>query len=135
EQHQKAKEKVCKILSSDRGPPFGISVAIKVEAFNEWRHTLDHFYPADPYYFCIDRVLYTLVYATGPGGEDFTIYCDQEKEHETIALEIARWHEGRLTKDPSLATNPDNARRSISVLYGPKRKHRPLQLADIHAND
>jgi hypothetical protein len=134
-QFLKATGDICKILSDEMGPPLGISVSLSVQAFNDWRETLDHFYPADPYYFCLDRVLYTLAYATGPGAEDITIYCDQEKEHELLATEIARWHEARVNKTPSLATNPLSGPRGIDVHYGSNRKFVPLQLADILAND
>jgi Protein of unknown function (DUF3800) len=135
EQHLKAQGDICKILSDPGGPPCGIAAAVLVPAFNKWRETLDHYYPSDPYYFCLDEVLHTLVYSTGPGAEDITIYCDQEKEHELLGTDIARWHEARLNKTPSLATNPLDRPRNVSVLYGPKRKFIPLQLADILAND
>jgi Protein of unknown function (DUF3800) len=135
EKHLKAKRDICEILSDELGPPFGIGVAVNIKQFNEWRDGLDHYYPSDPYYFCLDRVLYTLVYSTGPHDEGITVYCDQEKEHELLGVEIARWHEARLNKDPSLATNPINTPRPVSVHYGPKREFIPIQLADILAND
>jgi hypothetical protein len=131
----KAKGDICKILSHAGGPPFGMSVALNLEAFKEWRGNLNHFYPADPYYFCLDRILYTMLYSTGPQPDSMTIYCDQEKEHELLGTEIARWHEERLNKHPYLATNPLKEPRPVSVHYGPKRQFVPLQLADILAND
>ncbi|NRG19402.1 DUF3800 domain-containing protein [Rhizobiales bacterium] len=133
--HLKARHDICRILS-ETGPPFGISVALNVEVFNQWRSNLDHYYPSDPYYFCLDRVLNTLIYATGSkDDEGILIYCDQEKEHESMGSDLAQWHEARLRNDPSLATNPVEAQRDVSILYGPKRTHISMQLADIFAND
>lgn len=134
-QHLKAQGDICRILSDDTAVPVGVSVAVNVLAFNEWRSTLDHYHLSDPYYFCLDQVLNTLIYAAGPGADSLTIYCDQEKEHELLGADIARWHEARLNKDPSLAINPMPAPRPVSVYYGPKRQFVPLQLADILAND
>jgi hypothetical protein len=99
------------------------------------RATLTDYYPPDPYYFCLDRVLSTIVYSTGPNDKGITIYCDQEKEHELIGRDLVRWHEARLAHNPSLATNPLTGPREVSVHYGPKRQFIPLQLADILAND
>lgn len=135
EKWEQAKHQVCEILSHVGGPPIAISVALKVQALKEWLPKLDHYYPSDPYYFCLDRALYTLMYATGPNYDGITIYCDQEENHERLAVDIARWHENRLKNDPSLATNPLSEPKPVSVLYGPKRRFVPLQLADILAND
>jgi len=133
-QRLKAQGDICRIFSDEKGPPFGISVAINVYAFKQWLSTLDHYHLPDPHYFCLDQVLNSLIYATGPGAESLTIYCDQEKEHEALGVDIARWHEARLKKDPSLATNPAH-QRDVTVTHGPKRRFVPLQLADILAND
>lgn len=136
-QHAKAQEDICRILSDAGGPPYGVGAAVGVSAFNKWRETPDNYHlgRGGPYYFCLDEVLNTLVYATGPGAENIMIYCDQEKEHELLGADIARWHEARLKRTPSLATNPLDRPRDVTVIYGPKRQFIPLQLADILAND
>src|ERR1700730_4167237 len=133
--HLLAQGQISNILSTIK--PVGLSVALNIEAFEEWRHGLNHYYPSDPYYFCLDRVLYQLIYRIkeAPVDDGITIYCDQEKEHELLGVDIARWHEARLNKDPLLASFPLDGPRPIAVLYGPKRKFIPLQLADILAND
>jgi hypothetical protein len=108
----KAKGDICKILSDNRGPPIGVAYAANVDLFQQWRATLNDYYPNDPYYFCLDRVLSTLSYSTGPKDTGITIYCDQEKEHELIGTDLVRWHEARLAYNPRLATVP---------LPGPRR--------------
>jgi hypothetical protein len=133
--HLHAKGEICKILSATRA--IGVAVSLHTRVFDEWRATLDHYYPSDPYYFCLDRVLYSLVYMIkqGPKDDGITIYCDQEKEHELLGADIARWHEARLARDLSLASFPLDEPRPVSILYGPKRQFLPLQIADIYAND
>jgi hypothetical protein len=131
----KARGDICKILSDRRGPSMGVVVAADVTVFQEWRGSLKDYYPSDPYYFCLDRVLNTLFYSTGPNDTGITIYCDQEKEHERLGADIAKWHEARLAQNPSLATNPLSGPRPVSFCYGPNRELVPLQLADILAND
>ena len=118
----KAKGDICAILSDSHGPPFGVGVAADVRLFQEWRSSLNHYYPSDPYFYCLDLILSSLVYSTGPNDSGITIYCDQEKEHELLGGDIVKWHE-------------QPGPRPVSVLYGPKRRFVPLQLADILAND
>ena len=134
-QHLKAKGDICDILANLSA--IGVAVSLNVQAFSEWRAGLNHYYPSDPYYFCLDRVLYSLVYMIkqGPKDDGITIYCDQEKEHELLGADIARWHEARLNKNLSLASFPLEGPRDVSVYYGSKRQFLPLQAADIFAND
>jgi hypothetical protein len=133
--HDKCKEEVCRIISSIP-KPMGVGVAVDTRLFEEWRMTLDAWYPSDPYYFCLDRVLYRLITGISeyPEDEGVTIYCDQEQGYEAIGQDIARWHQTRLKRDPTVGTHAVGPDRQVDVHYGSSVDFKPLQLADILAH-
>jgi hypothetical protein len=70
--------------------PLGVGASVDTRLFEEWRMTLDACYPSDPYYFCLDRVLYRLItgISEAPKDEGITIYCDQEQGYEEIGQDM-----------------------------------------------
>lgn len=130
--HQACFERICKIF--DELKPFGVGTALSIPLFEEWRIEQHVFYPADPYFFCIDRCLFTLIHGgivESKGDEGIEIYCDRDKGRERISLELASWHEAKMRKFPTPMVNPE---RHISTHYVASFEHRPLQAADILAH-
>jgi hypothetical protein len=118
------------------GGIMAVAWAVSSKAFEEWRTAQRQFYPADPYYFCLDRVLRQLIIGTHerPNDEGIAIYVDRDKGRERLAKELAEWHEDRLRQLPP-RTYSINPQREISVTYGRSSfDYKPLQLADIIAN-
>jgi hypothetical protein len=111
----------------------GVGAAVKISAFNEWRLDAGHYYSADPYYFCLDYCLRTLILGLFefPLDEGVTIYCDQEKEHELIGRDIALWHEARLRRYGPSQRQRD---RVINTYYVSSFKYVPIRAADILAH-
>jgi hypothetical protein len=94
---------------------------------------LDQFYPNDPYYLCLDRVLYQPITGTSeaPNDEGIVIYIDRDQEYEKIGNAIAQWHIDRLRLVPSVGTDDIASDRQVDVYYGSSFDFAPLQLADI----
>ena len=128
---QNAQVAICKAISSTR--LIGTGIAIDINLFKEWRLRLDQFYPNDPYYFCLDRVLYQLITGTSEVSKDegIVIYIDRDQEYEKIGNAIAQWHIDRLRFVPSVGANDIASDRQVDVHYGSSFNFAPLQLADI----
>lgn len=112
-----------------------VACAVSSVALEEWRTAQRQFYPADPYYFCLDRVLRQLIIGVyeQPKDEGIGIYVDRDKGRERLAKEVAEWHEDRLRQLPRIGSI--NPQREISVTHGVSSfDYKPLQLADIVAN-
>ena len=126
-----AQSAICKAIASVK--LLGVGVALSVRVFDEWRMTLDQYYPDDPYYFCLDRVLYHLISGLSetPKDEGITIYIDNDKQYEDIGLRVAKWHMDRLRRDPSVRTEFIAPDRPVDTHYGSSLDLKPLQLADI----
>ena len=128
-----ARKQIREILAQNR--LMAVAFAVSTKAFEEWRTAQRQFYPADPYYLCLDRVLRQLIIGVHevPKDEGITIYVDRDKGRERLAKEVAEWHEDRLRQLPQIgAINPQ---REIGVMYGRSSfDYKPLQLADIIAN-
>ena len=128
-----ARKQIRDIIAPSR--LMAVAFAVSTKAFNEWRSAQRQFYPADPYYFCLDRVLRQLIIGVHeiPKDEGITIYVDRDKGRERLAKEVAEWHEDRLRRLPRIgAINPQ---REIGVMYGRSSfDYKPLQLADIISN-
>ena len=128
-----ARKQIRDILAQNR--LMAVAFAVSTKAFDEWRGAQRQFYPADPYYFCLDRVLRQLIIGVHevPKDEGITIYVDRDKGRERLAKEVAEWHEDRLRRLPPIgAVNPY---REIRVMYGGSSfDYKPLQLADIISN-
>jgi hypothetical protein len=113
--------------------PFGIGWAVDKKVFDEWRHSVGFFVDEDPYYYCLGLCLNALIrgIAEGPIDEGIAIYIDQDKEHESLGLQIAKWHETRLRQDSHTRVNKE---RIVSTHYVSRIDYRPLQAADILAH-
>jgi hypothetical protein len=108
---------------------------VNIHAFNKWRLNASHFYSEDPYYFCLDYALRTLIHGISerPKDEGIIIYIDQDKKREAVAKQIAKWHQERLQISPLSLTGPDR-NRPVEICYGSMIDFNPLQAADILAH-
>jgi hypothetical protein len=127
--HLAAQGEVCRILKGIR--PIGVGTALDTRAFDEWRASSDTFFPSDPYYLCVERTIYKLVHSISenPNDEGIAIYCDQDKGHETLARDIATWHEERLRRTNNPVRMDPN--RPVSIHYVSSFDFVPVQAADI----
>ena len=128
-----ARKQIREILAPLR--LMAVAFAVSTKAFYEWRDAQRQFYPADPYYFCLDRVLRQLIIGVHerPMDEGITIYVDRDKGRERLAREVAEWHENRLRRLPQIGVV--NPQREILLTTGCSSfDYKPLQLADIIAN-
>jgi hypothetical protein len=120
----------------DAGRPSPVGCAISVEAFRDWRRQIDHFYPDDPYYYCLDHVLFHLIHGLreAPISEGITIYCDREEQHHLLGAQLAQWHEDKLRRSEWISTYNDNPNFAVDLHYGSNFDYVPLQAADILAH-
>lgn len=132
-----ARLRVGKIISELDPKPIGVGCAIALQPFEEWRHQQARFVDPDPYYFCLDTCLHTLIRGVTqhPVDEGIAIYIDQDKERERLGEKIAEWHQERLKYLPVInpKIKPD---RAVTIHYVPSTvvEYCPLHLADILAN-
>lgn len=115
---------ICKILNSIR--PFGIAIALKRSDYEDLWKMGKWNIPPDPYLWCIDHCLEALIHKLheAPADEGISIYIDKDNdEYEKLGQCIADWH---------LAQNHS---RRVSITYGYNIDYKPLQAADILANE
>jgi hypothetical protein len=89
--------------------------------------------PPDPYTFCLDRCLSTILHRSFnlPHGEGIAIYCDQNKQQEEIGRALAAWH----TRYVTLYADVGYRGVPTSTTYGSRLKFLPLQAADVIATE
>lgn len=126
--YEAAGETVCTIFR--RLNPFGIGNVVDIEVFNEWRNSIEFPISSDPYFFCLDRCLRSLIrgIAQYPKDEGVAIYIDQDKGRESLGVQLAEWNQERLKR-----TLPENIdpERPVTTIYGSSIDYLPLQAADI----
>jgi hypothetical protein len=133
DKHKCVEDDVSSILA--HVPLFGFAIAVHVPSFSEWRIEQDHHVREDPYYFCLDKCLRFLIADVKKSyGEDdgIAVYIDQDQSRERFGLELASRHEARVRRGLSYYVGYN---RQVSVQYVPKFRYRPLQAADILANE
>ena len=113
--------------------PLGIGNTVDLEVFHEWRYSVGIFINPDPYYFCLDLCLRSLIRGISqvPNDEGVMIFVDRDNGRENLGVQIGRWHEEYIRRFPQDHINPD---RSVSVTYGPDIEYLPLQAADVLVN-
>jgi hypothetical protein len=131
ERYQRAKQDIRRILVDMN--PFGFGTAVSVEAFREYRSRVEYFVDPDPYFFCLQRCLRTMIrsIASATNDDGIRIIVDRDSGRQRTGEEIARWHRTRLKANPPDHVNPD---REVEIEYGSSFNHLPLQLADILAH-
>src|SRR5262249_10355307 len=94
--------------------------------------------PPDPYAFCIDYCLETLIHrlSEAPVDEGLAIFIDKDRvQYEKLGIRIVEWHERHLrTRPPESPLRPDPARK-LSTTHAWRMQFRPLEAADILANE
>jgi hypothetical protein len=130
--HALAADWLCSVF--EEGCPFGVGWAVDKELFEQWRPSVGFFVDEDPYYFCLSLCLNDLIRGIPEATHDegVAIYIDQDKDHEALGRQLARWHEQRLRRNPPKSNI--NRDRAITVTYGSRINFRPLQAADVLAH-
>jgi Protein of unknown function (DUF3800) len=113
--------------------PFGVGAALWRSDYKEVRVSKNWDVPRSPYAFCLDYCLEKLIHKLHevPKDEGIAIYVDQDDEYEDLGRQIAKWHELYLRQNKE-ARNPE---RRVSTTYGSSIDYKPLQAADILANE
>src|SRR5262245_56710351 len=106
-----AKAKICEIFTQFPRP-IGVGAGVALNAFEEWRHRQTTFVDPDPYYFCLDRCLNSLIRGITqfPKDEGVAIFVDQDKQRESLGQQMAQWHQERLRRLPLINPNLDKER-------------------------
>ena len=90
--------------------------------------------PSTPYGFCLNDCAEGLIHGFHevPNDEGIAIYADQDgKSFEQIGKALFDWHTD-YNRRSQVALN---SARKVSVTYGPKSQYRPLEGADVLANE
>jgi hypothetical protein len=129
-----SKGQVLKTLNSCQ--LLGVGCAVDINVFNDWRVTCGYYVHPDPYYFCLEKVLSKLIRGISePVDEGVDIYCDRDQGREHLGKDIAQWHESRLRRLPyDMPVGPSRG-RSVSTHYVSSFDFKPVQAADVLAND
>jgi hypothetical protein len=132
EKHGRVKKEIAEIFNTIGMVGFG--VAIECGAFKEWRLKQRIFVHPDPYYFCLQRHLWSLILNIRevPKDEGIAIYIDRDNARQKIGESIGRWYEDALRN--SHQENGVNVERDIGIHYVSSFDYVGLQAADIAAN-
>jgi hypothetical protein len=90
--------------------------------------------PSTPYGFCLNDCAEGLIHGFHevPDDEGIAIYADKDgKAFEEIGKALFDWHTD-YNQRSRVALNPA---RNVSTTYGPKSQYRPLEGADVLANE
>lgn len=133
--YEQANVDIAEILDTLGEVATGVGTSVDVEAYERLRRTNKWELPGNPYYYCVERCLYELIFKIHEvPDEGVAIYCDLSKQYEPLGRQIAAWHANSLRRMPGRNAYGTNPGRTVSIRYESSVDYKPLQLADIAAN-
>ncbi len=119
---------ICEIFK--RNTPRGFGYTVDLQAFEEWRCETGIFINPDPYYWCVDLCLRSLIRSTVevPKDEGIAIYIDNDDGRENLGVQIGKWHADYISTNPPERIDRN---RNVTVTYGSSADLLPIQAADI----
>jgi len=133
-EHDQLRVDICDVLKATGAIAFGSIVWKSV--YEEWRISRPSFEHSDAHYFGLDRALRFLIHGVNihPIDDGVDIMCDNDKEHERIALDMQKWHDARLRQVKRRRPGHPDPQRQIKFSFGVSRENPGLQAADVVSN-
>jgi hypothetical protein len=133
-EHEQLRLDICGALKATRAIAFGSIVWKSV--YEQWRLSRSSFEPSDAHYFGLDRALRFLIHGVNihPVDDGVDIMCDNDKEHERIANDMHKWHEGSVTPGQAAPARSPRPSAPCPLKFGVSRENPGLQAADVISN-